>query len=172
MVNTVLWFVQIFLALFFVAAAVPKITRRGLEQWTGFSSVPPPLTFSIGVAELLGSAGLVLPMAIGVLPWLTPLAAIGLGVNVLMAAGFHVRADERSNAIEATLWAIVTAIVAIGRWNLIARAGLSVGPAVLVGVLAVVLPAAVINVIVLARASSRHAERQVNARKPDQEKAR
>jgi len=78
MLNVTLWIVQVFLALFFLAAGIPKISGRGLEQWTGFSDVPRPLTILIGIAEVLGAAGLVLPMATGILPWLTPLAAIGL----------------------------------------------------------------------------------------------
>lgn len=151
MVNITLWVVQIFLALFFVGAAMPKITGRGLDQWTGFSSLPRTLVVAIGVAELLGSAGLVLPMATGILPFLTPLAAIGLSINVLMATGFHVRADERLNAIETTLWGAVAAIVAIGRWNLVDQANLAIPPAALVVALAVLLPAAIINIVILVR---------------------
>jgi hypothetical protein len=150
MLNLILWIVQVFLALFFLAAAVPKIIGRGLEQWTGFSDVPRALVLSIGIAELLGSAGLVLPMATGILPWLTPLAAIGLAVNVLMASGFHIRADERLNAIETTLWASIAAVIAIGRWNLLAlRAGIPAS--VLVTALALMMPSAIIIVIVLLR---------------------
>src|SRR5438128_11185141 len=118
--NLVLWSVQGFLALFFLAAGAPKIIGRGLERWTGFSDLPRPLVISIGCAEVLGAAGLVLPMATGVLPWLTPLAAVGLAIVVLMAAGFHVRADERLNALETGLWASIAAVVAIGRWELVA----------------------------------------------------
>ncbi|HYS55946.1 MAG TPA: DoxX family protein [Thermoanaerobaculia bacterium] len=150
MVNLILWIVQIFLALFFLGAGIPKVTGRGLEQWTGFSDLPRPLVLAIGLAELLGAAGLVLPMATGVLPWLTPLAAVGLAVNVLMASGFHIRADERLNAVETTLWASIAAIIAIGRWNLLAsRAAI---PAwVLAVALTLMVPSAIIIVIVLLR---------------------
>jgi uncharacterized membrane protein YphA (DoxX/SURF4 family) len=149
MLNPILWIVQVFLALFFFAAGIPKITGRGLEQWTGFSDLPRPLVMSIGIAELLGAAGLVLPMATGILPWLTPLAAIGLAVNVLMASGFHIRAGERLNAIETTLWASIAAIIAIGRWNLLASR--AIPPSFLVAALALLLPSAIIIVIVLLR---------------------
>src|ERR671939_991812 len=118
--NIVLWSVQGFLALFFLAASAPKIFGRGIEKWTGFSNLPRPLVVFIGFAEVLGAAGLVLPMATGVLPWLTPLAAVGLAIIVLMAAGFHLRAAERLNALETGLWASIAAVVAIGRWDLVA----------------------------------------------------
>ncbi len=148
MLNLTLWIVQIFLALFFIGAAIPKITGRGLEQWIGFSDLPRPLVFSIGIAEVLGGLGLVLPMATGILPWLTPLAAIGLAVNVLMASGFHIRADERLNAIETTLWASIAAIIAIGRWNLV---HIAITPSALIAALTLTLPAAIVIVIVLLR---------------------
>ncbi len=159
MLNVTLWIVQVFLALFFLAAGIPKISGRGLEQWTGFSDVPRPLTISIGIAEVLGAAGLVLPMATGILPWLTPLAAIGLAVNVLMASGFHIRADERLNAVETTLWASIAAVISIGRWDLVAS-HIAIAPWVLVAALTLLVPSAIINVIVLlgprpARAAAR-----------------
>src|SRR5829696_10002588 len=117
--NIVLWSVQGFLAVFFFASGAPKISGRGIEKWTGFSDLPRSQVVFIGFAEVLGAAGLVLPMATGVLPWLTPLAALGLAINVLMATGFHIRADERLNAVETGLWAAIAATVAIGRWELV-----------------------------------------------------
>ena len=149
MVNAVLWSVQIFLALFFLGAAMPKLAGRGLERWTGFSQLPRGLVLGIGTAEVLGSVGLVLPMATGILPWLTPLAAIGLAINVLMATGFHVREDEWLNAIVTTLWAAIVGIIAIGRWNLIDQAALAISPRALVAALAVLLPAAITIVIIV-----------------------
>src|SRR5829696_1940074 len=113
--NIVLWSVQGFLALFFLAAGAPKILGRGIERWTGFSDLPRSQVVFTGVAEVLGAAGLVLPMATGVLPWLTPLAAVGLAVIGLLAAGFHVRADERLNVAETGLLAGIAAAVVVGR---------------------------------------------------------
>jgi len=151
MVNAVLWSVQIFLALFFLGAAFPKLTGRGLERWTGFSKLPRGLVLGIGTAEVLGSVGLVLPMTTGILPWLTPLAAIGLAINVLMATGFHVREDERLKAMATTLWAAIAGIIAIGRWSLIDQAALRISPRALVAALAVLLPAVIIIVTIIYR---------------------
>ncbi len=148
LLNVVLWSVQGFLALFFLAAGAPKLIGRGLERWTGFSDLPRPLVVFIGFTEVLGAAGLVLPMATGIVPWLTPLAAVGLALIVLMAAGFHLRADERLNAIESGLWASIAAVIAIGRWDLVpTHAHASAG--VLVLALGLLVPAVIINLVVL-----------------------
>src|SRR5215212_3773380 len=146
--GIVLWSVQGFLALFFLAAAVPKISGRGIQKWTGFSDLPRSQVIFIGFAEVLGAAGLVLPMATGILPWLTPLAAVGLAITVLMATGFHLRADERLNAVETGLWAAIAATVAIGRWDLVGS-GADILPWVLVAVLGLLVPVAILNVIIL-----------------------
>src|SRR5207247_2025067 len=138
MLNLVLWSVQGFLAFVFLAAGAPKIIGRGLERWTGFSDLPRPLVISIGFAEVLGAAGLVLPMVTGVLPWLTPLAAVGLAIIVLMASGFHQRANERLAALETGLWASIAAVIAIGCWDLIASVG--VAPWILVAAVSVQEP--------------------------------
>ena len=148
--NVVLWSVQGFLALFFLAAGAPKLIGRGLERWTGFSDVPRPLVVFIGLTEVLGAIGLVLPMVTGVVPWLTPLAAVGLAVIVLMATGFHLRADERINALETGLWASIAAVIALGRWDLVASH--TYAPAGgLVAALGLLVPAVIINLVVLFR---------------------
>jgi hypothetical protein len=149
MLNVVVWCVQGFLALFFFAAGAPRVIGRGLERWTGFSDLPRPLVILIGVTEVLGAIALVLPMATGILPWLTPLSALGLAVIVLMAAGFHLRNDERLEAVETTLWAIAT-VVAISRWDLVASRA-EVAPWVLVALLGVLVLSAIVNVVVLVR---------------------
>jgi outer membrane lipopolysaccharide assembly protein LptE/RlpB len=87
-------------------------------------------------------------MASGIAPWLTPLAAIGLTTTVLMAAGFHLRANEYLEAVETMLWASVTTTVAIGRWELVV-ASVHVPPGTIVAALAVLVPAAIVNVAIL-----------------------
>ena len=152
MLNLVLWSVQGFLALFFLAVGAPKLIGRGLERWTGFSDLPRAQVVFTGIMEVLGAAGLILPMATGILPWLTPLAAVGLAIIVLMASGFHQRANERLAALETGLWASIAAVVAIGRWDLVASR-VDVPPWVLVAALGLLVPAAIITVIILWRRS-------------------
>jgi hypothetical protein len=146
--NLVLWSVQGFVALFFLAAGAPKLVGRGLERWTGFSDLPRSLVIFIGATEVLGAVGLVLPMATGILPWLTPLAAVGLAIIVTLATGFHLRADERLNAVGTGLWAAIAAGLAIGRWELIATVA-EVPPVYLSGALAVLVISAIATLVVV-----------------------
>src|SRR5258708_39521649 len=101
--------------MFFLAAGAPKLIGRGLERWTGFSEVPRTLVVFIGVTEGLGAAGLVVPMVTGIAPWLTPLAALGLAIIVLMATGFHLPAGDRINRPETGLCACIAVVSALGR---------------------------------------------------------
>ena len=94
--NTALWIIQILLALAFGVAGVLKATQgRKLED-----RMPWVEDFSdrtvrfIGVMELLGAIGLVLPAATGVATWLTPLAATGLAVVMVLAILTHLRRKE------------------------------------------------------------------------------
>lgn len=154
--HVVLWIAQGFLALFFFAGGAPKILGRGIDAWTGFSDLPRAQVILVGVTEVFAAVGLVLPKATGILSWLTPLAAIGLAVIGLMAAGFHVRANEHLNVLETTLLACIAAAIAIGRWDLIDSSA-DVSPRTLVVALCLLLPAAIINVTVLFRRANQHA---------------
>ena len=48
----------------------------------------------IGLCEVAGGFGLILPMAVRILPVLTPLAASGLAIIMLGATVFHLRRNE------------------------------------------------------------------------------
>ena len=94
--NTVLWIIQILLAVAFGMAGLLKSTRgRGLKD-----RMPWVEDFSdrtvrfIGVMELLGAVGLILPAATGIATWLTPLAATGLLVVMVLAVLTHLRRKE------------------------------------------------------------------------------
>ena len=81
---------------------------------------------------------------------MAPLAAIGLAAVSLMASGFHIREGEWLPAIETALWASLAASVALGRWD-----EMSTGPSfsidVLIPVIGVLVPAIIVNLIVLFR---------------------
>ena len=82
-IKVLLWIVQTLLALLFVFAGVMKLV-------TPIEAMPMPVHLSglfikfIGVAEVLGAVGLILPVLLRIQPWLTPLAA---AVLVVIMAG-------------------------------------------------------------------------------------
>ena len=89
-----LWFVQAILAAAFLAAGGMKLFMTVEEfgstgaKWAG--DVPLALFRFIGVAEVLGAVGLVVPAATGIYPRLTPLAAAGLVMIQVLAASMHI----------------------------------------------------------------------------------
>ena len=99
--NTVLWVVQGLLAALFALTGAAKAAwskeRLLASGQSGVAPFPLPVLRLTGVCELLAALGLVLPRATGVLPVLTPAAAIGLAVVMLGAMASHAslfRADR------------------------------------------------------------------------------
>jgi uncharacterized membrane protein YphA (DoxX/SURF4 family) len=150
MLDTTLWIAQIFLALFFLAAGLPKVLGRGIDRWVGFEDVPRPMTILIGIAEVAAAVALVVPMLVDELQWTTPAAAIGLAAIVLPACGFHIRAHEWLPATETALWATLAGSIAIGRWDEMST-GPSISVDVLVPVIACLVVAIIGNLVILFR---------------------
>ena len=69
----------------------------------------------IGVSELLGGLGLILPYATGIAPILTPVAALGLGLVMILAAGFHAKRKENQAIGMNIIFLALAILVAIGR---------------------------------------------------------
>jgi putative oxidoreductase len=92
-----LWVVQGLLGALFLAVGAMKATQpiAVLVDTLGWpAAVPAALVRVIGVAELLGALGLILPAATRVKPMLTPLAGVGLAMAMLLAAVFHTSRGE------------------------------------------------------------------------------
>ncbi len=119
--NFALWVVQALLAIAFLMAGFqhgfqPLDNLANSIRWV--SAVPPALVRFIGVSELLGGVGIVLPALSGVLPWLTPLAGVGLMAVMASASVFHVSRHESSAAAMTGALFALAAFVAYGRWVL------------------------------------------------------
>src|SRR5215207_8881751 len=117
-----LWIAQGLLALVFLFAGGIKLLLP-LEVMTEQMPLPLPGEFLrfIGVAEVLGAIGLILPGLLGIRPGLTPLAASGLviimtGATVLTLAG--VVPGGVALALIPLVVGLLSAFVAYGRWRL------------------------------------------------------
>jgi hypothetical protein len=84
-----IWSAQILLALLFGAAGAMKVIMS--PEALG---LPPWLLHFIGLSELAGAVGIVLPTLTGIMPRLTPLAALGLATIQVLAIGFHLGRGE------------------------------------------------------------------------------
>lgn len=92
-----LWVAQIILATIFALAGFMKATQpiadlAAMMGWPG--QAPVALVRFIGIAELAGAVGLVLPVLTGIMPRLTALAALGLAVVQVLAMGLHIYRGE------------------------------------------------------------------------------
>jgi hypothetical protein len=119
-----LWIVQGLLALLFLFAGGMKLVLP-LEELTGPMPLPGWFVRFIGVAEVLGAIGLILPGLLHLRLGLTPLAAAGLvlimsGATVLTLAG-----GDIVMALIPLVVGLLSAFVAYGRWRLAPHRGSS-----------------------------------------------
>jgi uncharacterized membrane protein YphA (DoxX/SURF4 family) len=119
--NLILWILQILLAMGILASSYGHTLgfestkdRPGM-QWLG--DVGRDRMRIIGILEILGAIGLVLPAATGILPWLTPLAAVGLAIIMASAAVYHLRRpDEGRNVVLNVILGLMAVVIAYGRF--------------------------------------------------------
>ncbi|MFN0071941.1 MAG: DoxX family protein [Chloroflexota bacterium] len=123
--NATLWVLQVLLAIFMgLASGFPKLFVP-LEMIADSMPIPLPEAFIkfIGVCEVLGALGLILPGITHIRPMLTPLAALGLGLIALGAVGYQLLAGQSGNAVFAAAVALIAGFIGYGRWNLVPHRG-------------------------------------------------
>jgi uncharacterized membrane protein YphA (DoxX/SURF4 family) len=118
--NISLWVVQVLLAFAFGMAGFMKSTQpfEALNKampWT--LSVGETTTRFIGLSELLGAVGLLLPAITRILPFLTSLAGLGLVTVMVLASGFHVTRGEYGMLPVNAVLASLALFVAWGRYR-------------------------------------------------------
>ena len=98
--NTIIWIAQGLLAAVFLAAGVMKLTqpREVLQEKTPYvEDFSDRQVKAIGAVEVLGAMGVVLPAALGIAVVLTPIAACGLALTMVVAAATLIRRGETSH---------------------------------------------------------------------------
>lgn len=115
--NIVLWILQVLLAAAFAAhgwllvSPPPELLAvMNEELGVGFR-------LFLGMAEIAGAVGVILPAITRVMPWLTSLAAGGLAFVVACATVLHVSRGEVSSAVTTAILFLLAAFVAYGRWR-------------------------------------------------------
>lgn len=120
--NIVLWIIQILLALLFLFAGGTKLVIPPevlMKMGSPNQIVLPGLLIRfIGVCEVLGALGLILPGLLRIRPSLTPLAAAGLVIIMIGATGLTFAGDGVGAAVVPFVVTLLSAFVAYGRWRL------------------------------------------------------
>jgi DoxX-like protein len=115
--NVALWIVQGLLAALFVFSGGMKLVLP-IEKMTDPVALPGLFLRFIGVCELLGGIGLILPSLLRIRPGLTPLAAAGLIVIMIGATGITLAYIGIASALIPLVVGILAAFVAYGRSRL------------------------------------------------------
>jgi uncharacterized membrane protein YphA (DoxX/SURF4 family) len=111
-----LWIVQALLALLFLFAGVSKFIMP-IEEMTKDIQMPAAFLRFIGVVEILGGLGLILPSLLRIRPGLTPLAAAALVIVMIGATVVSLKISVVT-ALMPLVVGLLAAFVAYGRWKL------------------------------------------------------
>ncbi len=125
--NIALWIIQVLLAVLFLFAGGTKLVLP-IETLTSMGSpnqihLPGLFIRFIGVCEVLGALGLILPGLLRTRPGLTPLAAAGLVIIMIGATVLTFAADGFAMALPPLVVGVLAAFVAYGRRRLAPHRG-------------------------------------------------
>ena len=118
--NIALWVVQILLALAFAASGFMKVSQpmanlsKSMGSWV--DDFGPRYVRLIGTLEILGAIGLIIPAVTHILPWLTPVAAIGLALTMIGAMILHGRRNEFPNMVPSLVLLLLAVFIIFGRF--------------------------------------------------------
>ncbi|MGH3531050.1 MAG: DoxX family protein [Mycobacterium sp.] len=117
--NTLLWTLQVLLAVTFAASGMAKISwpkdRLIATGQTGVAPFPLPVVRVTALCELLGAVGILVPRLVGVAEYLTPAAAGGFAVVMVGAMGSHAYLREPRSVALNSIILIAAITVAAGR---------------------------------------------------------
>jgi uncharacterized membrane protein YphA (DoxX/SURF4 family) len=120
-----LWIVQVLLAALFVFSGIMKFVMPVEEMTKQMPMLPGWFLHFIGVAEILGGLGLVLPGLLRTRPGLTPLAATGLVIIMVGATVITAMIGPVVMAMLPFTVGVLAAFVAYGRWRVASNRGAS-----------------------------------------------
>ena len=119
--DTAVWIVAALLAALFLVTGLAKITQPRLKMAEGPMEWAADVTDgqfrTVGVLELLGAAGLILPAVLGIAPTLVPLAAVGLALTMVGAIVAHVRLGETDRLAVPIVVLALALFVAVERFG-------------------------------------------------------
>jgi putative oxidoreductase len=124
--NTALWIAQVVLAIFMLMPgslklmnSIEELIAKGKGRMDWAEDISATNMKIIGLLEVLAAIGLILPMAIGFYPILTPLAAVGVILTMIGAISLHLkRGDEPKSWMINVVIILLAVFVTYGRYSL------------------------------------------------------
>ena len=117
--NAFLWIFQSLVAAVFLYSGMQKSIypeqKLVASGQTGVAGLPPGLIKFIGISEILGTIGIIVPQLWHILPVLTIFAAIGLAVIMIPAAIIHFKRNEPKNVLTNGIIFLICLFIAYGR---------------------------------------------------------
>jgi uncharacterized membrane protein len=118
--NVVLWVLQWVFGIYFVAIGVMHFVvpdgLPALMEW--MYELSDTMHVIVGIAEILGGLGLILPSVTRIRPELTVYAAAGLVLVMAGAVVFHATRGEGASIVNNLIIAALVAFIGYGRWKL------------------------------------------------------
>jgi uncharacterized membrane protein YphA (DoxX/SURF4 family) len=114
-----LWVVQVLLALLFLFAGAMKFIMPIEEMTKQMPQFSGTFLHFIGVCEILGGLGMVLPGLLKIQTGLTPLAAAGLVILMIGAVVVSYQLKGMAGIPAPLIAGVLAAFVAYGRWRLV-----------------------------------------------------
>lgn len=118
MIGRVLWVAQVLLALGMVSAGVIKLISDDATLTSFYPIFPALFIRFIGVCEVLGAIGVIVPSVLRIRPELTPLAAAGLAIIMAGAVISTIAMGAASMIASPLILFLLAVFVAYGRWKL------------------------------------------------------
>ena len=119
--ETIIWSCQILLALaFFYSGICKALLEKNKVISMGQTGVADISVFTmrlIGVLELLGVAGIILPWSMNIIPVLTPVTAVCSAILMILAARVHYKLKEPKNIMNNMLLFLLSIVVAYFRFR-------------------------------------------------------
>lgn len=114
--NVALWVGQIALAGMFLFAGGMKLVLP-LSVFASQTPLPGIIIRLVGIAEVAGALGLLLPGLLKLRPSLTPLAAAGLVGIMIGAAAITLATPQPSGAVVPIVVGLIAALIGYERWQ-------------------------------------------------------
>lgn len=117
--NTFLWVLQSLVAVAFFVLGLLKLiynedelVAKGL---TGLKRISLPLILFIGVSEVMGAIGIIIPMLLDILPVLTVVSAIGFAIIMIVAAFISYKNHDYNKMVPIAIIFLICAFIVYGR---------------------------------------------------------